>query len=68
MNWGDIKEACKRLDDHLTDGVYAHGRHLAGLDRSAAPPSRRAAAIQRLDFAAPRPGCDALRAARARAR
>lgn len=31
MRWNDVKGALARLDALLSDNVYDHGRHLAGL-------------------------------------
>ncbi|WOJ89056.1 hypothetical protein RZS28_14775 [Methylocapsa polymorpha] len=33
MAWREIRQTLARLDAFLSDGVYDHGLHLAGLDQ-----------------------------------
>ena len=33
MSWSAIVYVFKRLDDRLSDAVYAHGRHLTGQEK-----------------------------------
>ncbi len=48
MSWSAIVYVFKRLDDRLSDAVYAHGRHLTGQEKIVRPHPRAEAAIKRL--------------------
>ena len=48
MNWSAIVYVFKRLDDHLSDAVYAHGRHLAGQEKIVRKHPHVEVAIKRL--------------------
>jgi hypothetical protein len=50
MSWRTIVYVFKRLDDRLSDAVYAHGRYLTGQQKIVRKPPRVEAAIKDLSL------------------
>jgi hypothetical protein len=65
MSWRTIVYGFKRLDDRLSDAVYAHGRYLTGQQRIVRKPSQVEAVIK--DLSLRTPGGGLRRAAQLRA-